>query len=145
MSATALSPSYLCKLVTWLSLVMSRAIPMMVYLGTYVPTGSSHPRQVSFTRSMLLLLSYSAQVVASPQLLVGLKILFSYSCDVSLNGVWSNSLRNLTYPVANISGISFGILCFEANGISCPLPLFNLAVPSRWSLLPPLHCWFVMA
>ena len=73
---------------------------------------------VIYTVVMLLVLPYSAQAVASPQLLVGLRILFSYSCDVSLNDVWSNSLRNLTYLVASISGIAFGILDLKANGIS---------------------------
>ena len=123
---------------------MSRAIPMMVYVGTYVPTGSSHPRQVSSSWSMLLVLSYFAPVVAFPQLLVGLRILFSYSCDVSLNGVWSNNLRSSTNPAANISGLAVGILGIESNEISCPLLVFVLVVPSRWSLLPPLRCWSVL-
>ena len=124
--------------------IKSRHTNDMVYVGTYVPTGLSHPRQVSFTRSMLLLLSSTAQAIASPQLLVGLKILFSYSCGVPLNGVWTNSLCSLTYLVASLSGTAFDILGLKASGISCPLPLFVLVAPFRWSLLLPLHCRFVL-
>jgi hypothetical protein len=44
-------------------------------------------------------------------------------CDVALNDVWCDSLRDFYVLVANKRQIVFGGLCLLANGIACPLLL----------------------